>query len=116
MLGHTANSKHRCAAVHSTCQWMHELHELHELTTYSADMRHCRQPASREDGRHWAPQSRCRFFMKKVLGRVSGFWLLHLAKELFFQLVGPALVGVVISRQVANVCTLYHHLHTTRGC
>ena len=54
--------------------------------------------------------------MKKRPGRVNGFWRLHLAEELFFQLVGPALVDVVVSCQVANVCTLYHHLRTTHMC
>ena len=39
----------------------------------------------------------------------------HLAEELFFQLKGPALVGVDVGGQVANVRTLQHHLHTTDG-
>ena len=35
-----------------------------------------------------------------------------LPEELFFQLVGPPLVCARGGRQVANVCTLEHHLHT----
>ena len=54
--------------------------------------------------------------MKNVPERVIELWRLYLAEELLFQLVGPALVGVVVSRQVADVCTLYHHLRTTHGC
>ena len=38
----------------------------------------------------------------------------HLLEELFFQLVGPLLVGFQVSCQVANVCTLQQHLHHTR--
>ena len=36
----------------------------------------------------------------------------HLAEELFFQLVRPAPVSVVVSCQVTYVCTLDHHLYT----
>ena len=35
-----------------------------------------------------------------------------LAEEFFFQLVGPALVCLGLSCQVADVCTLQHHLHS----
>ncbi len=35
----------------------------------------------------------------------------HLLKELFFQMVSPALVCLAICRQVTNVSALQHHLH-----
>ena len=34
----------------------------------------------------------------------------HLLEEFFFQLVGPLLVGFLVSCQVANICTLQQHL------
>ena len=38
----------------------------------------------------------------------------YLLEELFFQLVGPPLVGLLGSCQVANVCTLQQHLQACK--
>ena len=48
---------------------------------------------------------------RKVFRSTSGLDKKHLSEELFFQLVGPLLVGLGVHSQVTNVCTLQHHLH-----
>ena len=43
----------------------------------------------------------------------QGNVLSNLAEELFFQLIGPALVGLRGCCQMPYVRTLQHHLHTS---